>query len=245
MLGMIQETKNDTPPQVRRQVLIVDDEAHIRDVLARYLEAEGFRVIEASDGVSALQIIEKHSIDLIVLDLLLPGMDGHEVCQRIRATSAIPIIMLTARTEEEDKLAGFAVGADDYVTKPFSPREVVVRVQAVLRRSDAVSVPAMVLDGALHSAGLVIQPVLRRVEREGQPLDITAKEFDLLYFLARHPNQVFTRQQLLDQVWGYDFYGDASTVTVHMRRLREKVESDPSMPVHLQTVWGVGYKFEP
>ena len=242
---MKRETTDEALTQVRRQVLIVDDEAHIREVLARYLEAEGFSVVEASDGPSALHIMEKQAIDIIVLDLLLPGMDGHEVCQRIRAISAIPIIMLTARTEEEDKLAGFAVGADDYVTKPFSPREVVVRVQAVLRRSDATTVPAMVLEGTLHCAGLVIQPVLRRVEREGQPLDITAKEFDLLYFLARHPNQVFTRQQLLDHVWGYDFFGDASTVTVHMRRLREKVERDPAQPLALKTVWGVGYKFEP
>nr|MBA3827134.1 response regulator transcription factor [Ktedonobacterales bacterium] len=194
----------------------------------------------------ALHLVASQPIDIIVLDLMLPGMDGRAVCRAIRATSAVPIIMLTALGEEEDRLVGFAVGADDYVTKPFSPREVVVRVAAVLRRAEAASVPAMVRDdGIIHSAGLIIQPALRRVQRGDAYLDLTAKEFDLLLFLARHPNQVFTRQQVLDAVWGYDFFGDASTVTVHIRRLREKVEHDPAEPTHLRTVWGVGYKFEP
>ncbi|HKV85491.1 MAG TPA: response regulator transcription factor [Ktedonobacterales bacterium] len=229
----------------RRRVLVVDDEASIREVLAQYLRLEGFHVLLAADGVEALRLAESRPPDLIVLDLMLPGMDGYEVCRRLRAASAVPILMLTARSEELDKLSGFAVGADDYVTKPFSPREVVMRVQAIMRRLDATSVPAMVLDDTLRVGNLVITPGLRTVERDGAPVEVTAKEFDLLHFLAAHPKQVFTRQQLLDHVWDIGYYGDASTVTVHIRRLREKVEQDPALPRHLKTVWGIGYKFEP
>ncbi len=244
-MGMRNDQSSEGPV-TRQRVLVVDDEAHIREVLARYLSAAGYDVIEAAEGPAALRLVATRPVDIIVLDLMLPGMDGQTVCREIRASSAVPIIMLTALGEEDDRLAGFAAGADDYVTKPFSPREVVVRVAAVLRRAEAVSVPAMVReDGVIHSAGLTIQPALRRVARGDVPLDLTAKEFDLLVFLARHPNQVFTRQQVLDAVWGYDFFGDASTVTVHIRRLREKVEHDPAEPTHLKTVWGVGYKFEP
>jgi DNA-binding response OmpR family regulator len=228
----------------RRRILVVDDEASIREVLTQYLELEGFTVLQAADGVEALRSAEAQPPDLVVLDLMLPGMDGLEVCRRLRATSAVPILMLTARSDETDKLAGFAVGTDDYVTKPFSPREVVVRVQAIMRRIEATSVPAMVLDDTLHLGNLTIRPQLRYVEREGTPIELTAKEFDLLHFLATHPKQVFTRQQLLDNVWDYGYYGDASTVTVHIRRLREKVELDPARPRHIKTVWGVGYKFE-
>jgi DNA-binding response OmpR family regulator len=229
---------------LRRRILVVDDEASIREVLTQYLELEGFTVLQAADGVEALRSVEAQPPDLVVLDLMLPGMDGLEVCRRLRATSAVPILMLTARSDETDKLAGFAVGTDDYVTKPFSPREVVVRVQAIMRRIEATSVPAMVLDDTLHLGNLTIRPQLRYVEREGTPIELTAKEFDLLHFLATHPKQVFTRQQLLDNVWDYGYYGDASTVTVHIRRLREKVEQDPARPRHVKTVWGVGYKFE-
>lgn len=229
----------------RRRVLVVDDESSIREVLAHYLEAAGFAVIEAPDGATALRLSDASPPDLVVLDVMLPGIDGMEVCRRLRAQSAIPILMLTAKTEEEDKLAGFGIGADDYVTKPFSPREVVVRVQALLRRVEALSVPAMVLDDTLRIGDLVIRPQLRQVEREGASLDLTAKEFDLLRFLAEHPRQVFSRQQLLDQVWDIGYYGDASTVTVHICRLREKLEVDATRPHHLRTVWGVGYKFEP
>jgi two-component system response regulator ResD len=228
----------------RRRILVVDDEASIREVLTQYLELEGFTVLQAADGVEALRSAEAQPPDLVVLDLMLPGMDGLEVCRRLRATSAVPILMLTARSDETDKLAGFAVGTDDYVTKPFSPREVIVRVQAIMRRIEATSVPAMVLDDTLHLGNLTIRPQLRYVEREGTPIELTAKEFDLLHFLATHPKQVFTRQQLLDNVWDYGYYGDASTVTVHIRRLREKVELDPARPRHIKTVWGVGYKFE-
>lgn len=229
----------------RRRVLVVDDERNIREVLAQYLEVAGFAVIEAADGATALRLAATTPPDLVVLDLMLPGIDGMEVCRRLRAESTIPILMLTAKTEEEDKLAGFGLGADDYVTKPFSPREVVVRVQALLRRVEALRVPAMVLDDTLRIGGLVIRPQLRQVERDGAVLDLTAKEFDLLRFLAEHPRQVFSRQQLLDQVWDIGYYGDPSTVTVHICRLREKLEVDATRPHHLRTVWGVGYKFEP
>lgn len=231
--------------EARRRVLIVDDEASVREVLGHYLGVEGFDVLPAADGVTALQLFASTPPDLVILDLMLPGMDGIEVCRRMRATSAVPVVMLTARSEEAEKLAGFRAGTDDYVTKPFSPREVVMRVQAIMRRLEATSVPAMVLDDTVHIGALAIRPQLRRVERNGLPLELTAKEFDLLHFLASRPRQVFTRQQLLDQVWDYSYYGDASTVTVHIRRLREKIEPDPARPRHVKTVWGVGYKFEP
>jgi len=231
------------PP--RRRVLVVDDEASVREVLSQYLELEGFVVLQAAGGLEALRLAQAQPPDLVVLDLMLPGIDGIEVCRRLRATTAVPIVVLTARGDEADKLIGFAVGADDYVTKPFSPREVVVRVQAIMRRLEAMSVPAMVLDDTLRFGGLVIRPRLRYAERDRQLIDLTAKEFDLLHFLATHPRQVFSRQQLLDNLWDLGYYGDPSTVTVHIRRLREKVEPDPARPQHVKTVWGVGYKFEP
>lgn len=229
----------------QRRVLIVDDEANIREVLGQYLQIEGFVIMQAADGLEALRLAQSTPPDLVILDVMLPGIDGLEVCRRLRTTSAVPILMLTARSDELDKLEGFRVGTDDYVTKPFSPREVVMRVQAIMRRLEATGLPAMVLDGTLHLGALVIRPQLRQVERDGIQLDLTTKEFDLLHFLATHPRQVFTRQQLLDHVWDYDYFGDASTVTVHIRRLREKVEPDATRPRYIKTVWGVGYKFEP
>ncbi|MGH2503377.1 MAG: response regulator [Ktedonobacterales bacterium] len=232
-------------PRPQRRILIVDDEASIREVLARYLGQAGFATLEAADGLEALRLARAISPDLLILDLMLPGMDGLDVCRALRQTWAGPVLMLTARGEEADTIEGFRAGADDYVTKPFSPREVVVRAQAIMRRLEATTVPAMALDDALIVAGLVIHPQLRTATRADTPLDLTIKEFDLLSFLASHPRQVFTRQQLLANVWGYDYFGDASTVTVHIRRLREKVERDPANPRLLMTVWGVGYKFEP
>jgi DNA-binding response OmpR family regulator len=229
----------------RRRVLIVDDEASIREVLGQYLAVEDFTVLLAADGIEALHLARTSPPDLVILDLMLPGIDGLEVCRRLRATSAVPVLMLTARGEETDRIEGFRAGTDDYVTKPFSPREVVMRVRAIMRRVEATSVPAMVLDGTVRVGSLVIQPTLRQVQRDGEALDLTAKEFDLLHFLALHPRQVFSRRQVLDAVWHFDYYGDTGTVTVHMRRLREKVEHDPARPRHLKTVWGVGYKFEP
>lgn len=229
----------------QRRVLVVDDEASVREVLAQYLALEGYAVYQAVDGAEALAIARATPPDLVILDLMLPGIDGLEVCRRLRATSAVPVVMLTALGEEAHKLEGFRAGTDDYVTKPFSPQEIILRVRAILRRLEAMSVPAMVLDGTLHIGDLSISMQLRQVERAGVPIELTAKEFDLLHFLCSHPRQVFTRQQLLDAVWDMSYFGDASTVTVHIRRLREKVERDPARPQHIKTVWGVGYKFEP
>lgn len=224
-----------------QRILIVDDESTIRDVLRRYLERDGFDVIDAADGQAALAAVESGLPDLAVLDLMLPGMDGLTLAERLRDLGPLPIVMLTAKGETSDRIQGLELGADDYIVKPFSPREVVLRVKAVLRRLET---NLGETGEAIESQGLSLDPASRTVEVKGKPVTLTAKEFDLLHFLMRHPKQVFSRDQLLDQVWGYDFFGDASTVTVHVRRLREKVEVDPSSPRRLITVWGVGYKFD-
>lgn len=228
-----------TEPGARRRILVVDDEPTIREIVEQYLRREGFDTITAADGEEAVARAE--DADLVILDLMLPKLDGFEVCRRIRATRDVPIVMLTAKGEEVDKLVGLGVGADDYVTKPFSPRELVARVQAVLRRSQR-SVSSQ--GDILQVGSLRINPRLRTVERAGSPIELTAREFDLLHFLASSPGQVFTREQLLDQVWDFHFPGDTSTVTVHVRRLREKIEPDPMRPQYVKTVWGVGYKIE-
>jgi two-component system response regulator VicR len=232
-------------PGAQKRILVVDDESSIRDVLTRYLEREGYRVEVAADGSSALQATAQMSPDLIVLDLMLPGIDGLEVCHRLRAQSSVPIIMLTARDEEADKIRGFTTGADDYMTKPFSPAELVLRVKAVLRRVEGTATSPQPSGTVLRFDSLTIAPAFRRVELAGQVVDLSAREFDLLFFLASHPGQVFTRNQLLQQVWDYAYYGDSSTVTVHISRVREKLEPDPTHPSYIKTVWGVGYKFEP
>ena len=233
-----------------RKILVVDDERTIREVVRRYLELEGYAVTEAETGPQALSIVQDSRPDLIVLDIMLPGVDGFSITRRLRANADysplsidgdIPIILLTARTNEVDRVAGLELGADDYVTKPFSPRELVARVKAVLRRTTASEVES---ESPVEFGGLSLDPRSRSVTVDSRDVSLTAKEFDLLFFLLRHPRQVFTRQQLLDRVWGYEFYGDESTVTVHVRRLREKLEENPSKPVYIQTVWGVGYKFE-
>jgi DNA-binding response OmpR family regulator len=229
----------------QRRVLIVDDEETVREVVGQYLELEGYLIVQASTGLEALRLAEKTPPDLVILDLTLPGIDGLEICRRLRIVSAVPILMLTARAEDAEKLEGFEAGADDYITKPFNPRELVVRVQAIMRRVEALSIPAMVFDGDLHFGDMIIRSRIRQVERNGILVELTAKEYDLLNFLASHPRQVFTREQLLQHVWDYDYYGEDSTVTVHIRRLREKVEANPSQPRHLRTVWGIGYKFVP
>ena len=231
-------------PDIRRRILVVEDDPAVRNLLAEYLELEGYEVLQATSGMEALQRAAERTPDLVILDVNLPGVDGLEVARRLRSASAMPILMLTGRISVEDKEAGFLVGADDYVTKPFQPRELVMRVQAMMRRLAATSTPAMVLDDAVYSGDLALRPHLREALRGGQPLELTTMEFDLLHFLASHPKQVFSRKQLLQQVWHYDF-GDESTVTVHMSRLRDKVEVDPAKPYHLRTVWRVGYKFEP
>jgi DNA-binding response OmpR family regulator len=229
---------------VQRRILVVEDDPFVREMIAQYLELEDFELTQAASGADALKRATEHPPDLVILDLNLPGIDGLEVARRLRAMSAVPILMLTGRADDNDKLAGFGVGADDYVTKPFQPRELVMRVRAVMRRLAASTTPAIVLDDALRVGDLLIRPRLREVLRDGAQLELTAMEFDLLHFLASHPRQVFSRKQLLHHVWQYDF-GDESTVTVHMSRLRDKVESDPTKPYHLRTVWRVGYKFEP
>ena len=224
-------------------ILIVDDEPSISEVVSIYLERAGYQARVARDGQAALKILEEQSPDLVVLDLMLPKVDGLEITRRLRAQGDIPIIILTARREETDRILGLEMGADDYVVKPFSPRELVSRVKAVLRRARG---PAVTQDQhILAYADLRIDPKARRVEVGGQERPLTAKEFDLLWTLAQHPRQVFNRDQLLDLVWGFTEYVDPSTVTVHVRRLREKIEADPSNPRYIQTVWGVGYKFEP
>jgi DNA-binding response OmpR family regulator len=228
-----------TPNQ---KILVVDDEETIREVVRRYLEREGFIVREAADGYEALDSIREEPPDLIVLDLMLPGIDGLSLTQHIRQDRHIPIIMLTAKGEASDRIRGLDSGADDYMAKPFSPQEVVSRVRAVLRRAGAESTPES--EGRFEYPGLSIDPVSRAVKKDSLAVTLTAKEFDLLYFFASHPQQVFSRAQLLDQVWGDELYTDPSTVTVHIRRLREKIENDPSNPIFLLTVWGVGYKFE-
>jgi DNA-binding response OmpR family regulator len=239
------DVANGAETKPERRVLIVDDEACIRDVLGRYLRQAGFVTMDAADGLQALRVARATPPDLMILDLMLPGMDGMDVCRTLRQSWAGPVLMLTARGEESDMLDGFDAGADDYVVKPFSPREVVARAQALMRRVEATSAPAIALEDTVIIGDLVIRPTLRTATQGDAPLDLTAKEFDLLRFLAARPRQVFTRQQLLDHVWGYDYFGDPSTVTVHIRRLREKVERDPADPRLLKTVWGIGYKFEP
>jgi len=224
-------------------ILVVDDEPSISEVVSIYLRRAGYQVVVAQDGQEALDALEKEPPDLVVLDLMLPKMDGLEITRRLRAAGDTPIIMLTARREEADRIVGLEMGADDYVVKPFSPQELVSRVKAVLRRTRG-SGPAAT-ERTLVFDDLCVDPKTRLVEVSGEEKSLTAKEFDLLWILARHPRQVFNRDQLLDLVWGLTEYVDPSTVTVHVRRLREKIEPDPSNPRHIQTVWGVGYKFEP
>lgn len=222
-------------------VLVVDDEPIVRDVIVRYLRREGFDTLEAGDGDAARRLIDKGEPELVVLDLMLPGTDGLSLCRWIRRQGDLPVIMLTARGEEADRIVGLEVGADDYVAKPFSARELVMRVKAVLRRAQ----PRQTNARPLVCDGFELDPLSRDVVRDGTVLSLTAKEFDLLYFMASHPRQVFSRSQLMASVWGYEAALDTGTLTVHMRRLRAKVERDPSNPRHLETVWGVGYRFMP
>ncbi|MFJ9711044.1 response regulator transcription factor [Streptomyces sp. NPDC101234] len=221
------------------RVLVVDDDPTVAEVVAGYLDRAGYLVDHADDGPTALIRAAAHWPDLVVLDLMLPGMDGLEVCRRLRGRAPVPVIMLTARGDEDDRILGLEVGADDYVTKPFSPRELVLRVESVLRRSR----PAPAAN-SLSTAGLTLDPGARRATRNGTELALTLREFDLLAFFLRHPGQAYSREDLMREVWGWDF-GDVSTVTVHVRRLRAKVEADPARPRLIQTVWGVGYRFEP
>jgi two-component system response regulator ResD len=222
-------------------VLVVDDEPIVRDVVVRYLRREGHATLEAADGVEARALIERSRPDLVVLDLMLPGMDGLELCRWIRGRGDLPVIMLTARGEEADRIVGLDMGADDYVTKPFSPRELAARVRSLLRRAGEPSRSR----ARLAFDGLELDAGAREVRLDGRRVRLTVKEFDLLFFLAENAPQVFSRDQLMSRVWGYSAAVDTGTVTVHVRRLRSKVERDPSRPRRLETVWGAGYRFVP
>jgi DNA-binding response OmpR family regulator len=224
------------------RVLVVEDDATVAEVVVRYLEREGFEVEWVADGREALERADKALPDLVVLDLMLPGLDGLEVCRRLRELAPIPVIMLTARGEESDRVLGLELGADDYVAKPFSPRELTARVKSVLRRAQG---PLSHIDmpGVVNVGDLEVDLGAREARRAGQPITLTPREFELLAFLIRHPRRAFRREELLEHVWGYT-YGDTSTVTVHIRRLREKIEPEPSAPAMIQTVWGVGYRFD-
>jgi DNA-binding response OmpR family regulator len=222
-------------------VLVVDDEPIVRDVVVRYLSHAGYRTLEAADGDAARALIAAGEPDLVVLDVMLPGTDGLALCRWIRSRGDLPVILLTARGEEADRIVGLELGADDYVTKPFSPRELTARVRTVLRRS----APAEPAPGALAFGELELDSAAREVRLGGKRLRLTAKEFDLLWFLASNAGNVFSRDQLMSRVWGYEAALDTGTVTVHVRRLREKIEQDPSRPRRLETVWGVGYRFVP
>jgi DNA-binding response OmpR family regulator len=227
----------------RRTVLVVDDEPTITEVVARYLQRAGYRTAVAADGAQALVAAGEHRPDLVVLDLMLPKLGGLDVMRRLREHdhARVPIILLTAKGEESDRITGLRLGADDYVVKPFSPAELVARIDAVLRRVDLPTGE----QPPIEVGELTIDPTARRVLVAGEEAQLTGREFDLLLFFATHPGQVFSRTQLMDAVWQYSFYTDTSTVTVHIRRLRAKIEADPAEPRHLQTVWGIGYRFQP
>jgi len=228
---------------LENQILVVEDEPSVGEVVQLYLRRAGYTVTLVKEGQKALELLEGPLPSLVILDLMLPGVDGWEITRRLRGRSDVPIIMLTARREEIDRIAGLELGADDYVVKPFSPQELVSRVRAVLRRSHPPVEENH--EQSLDFGELSINPQTRWVTVQGAEKNLTAKEFDLLYLLAQHPHQVFTRDQLLERVWGDAAYFDPGTVTVHIRRLREKIEPDPAAPRYLQTVWGVGYRFEP
>ncbi|HET7689844.1 MAG TPA: response regulator transcription factor [Nocardioidaceae bacterium] len=222
------------------RILVVDDDHTVREVVVSYLRAAGHTVAEAEDGETALHVMHEEPADLVVLDLMLPGIDGLEVCRRLREQGDVPVIMLTALGSETDRVVGLERGADDYVTKPFSPRELVLRVDGVLRRTGEKTAPA----GPVTDGDLVVDATQHVATLGGVPLQLTVREFDLLRFMVSNPGVAYSRDQLLSEVWGWSF-GDQSTVTVHVRRLREKVESDPTHPTRLVTVWGVGYRWDP
>jgi len=227
------------------RILLVEDDATLSEVVVRYLEREGFAVATAEDGRVGLETALADLPDLMVLDIMLPGLDGLEVCRQVRQTAPIPIIMLTALGEETDRVMGLELGADDYVTKPFSPRELTARVKSVLRRAGgSLTNGSSDARNPLVAGGLHVDIESREVQMNGEAVSLTAREFELLVHLMRHPRRVFTREELFEAVWGYTF-GDTSTITVHVRRLREKLEHDPADPRMIKTVWGIGYRFDP
>ena len=223
-------------------MLVVDDEPIVREVVVRYLERDGHRTLEAGSGDEAERLLECDPPSLVVLDVMLPGTDGFELCRRIRAHSDLPIVLLTARGEEADRIVGLELGADDYLTKPFSPRELAVRVRNLLRRAENANDGE---PGSVTFGDIEIDAATREARKSGDRLKLTLKEFDLLWFLATHRRRVFSREELMDRVWGYRSEVDTGTLTVHIRRLRAKIEDDPARPKHLETVWGVGYRLTP
>ena len=229
-----------TPPRI----LVVEDDPTVSEVVTRYLEREGFVVEVAFDGAVALERALADPPELVVLDLMIPSLDGFEVCRQLRAKAPVPVIMLTARGEEADRIVGLELGADDYMSKPFSPRELTARIKAVLRRAGGAVTAGEGEPTVLRAGDLEVDTVSHEARRNGELVALTSREFDLLVHLMRHPRRAFRREQLLEQVWGFA-YGDTSTVTVHVRRLREKIESDAAAPRYVCTVWGVGYRFEP
>jgi DNA-binding response OmpR family regulator len=237
--------KAQTEPPRKTSVLVVEDDPNVSEVVARYLERDGFDVHTVADGRDALREALEALPDIVVLDIMLPGMDGLEFCRKLRAKAPIPIIMLTALGEESDRVMGLELGADDYSAKPFSPRELVARVRSVLRRAKGpLAAGSPELARSLSFGDLQVDLGSRQVTVGGSEASLTSREFELLAFMALHPKRVFERDELLENVWGYSF-GDRSTVTVHIRRLREKIEKDPADPRWIHTVWGIGYRFDP
>ena len=239
----------DLIPRRPATVLVVDDDPNVRDVLRRYLHRAGYRVVDAADGETALEQATRHTPDLVILDVMLPGLDGLDVCARLREKASMPVIMLSALGSESDRVVGLEHGADDYVVKPFSPRELTLRVQRVISRS-APSGPVSEDPGTAPSletrvdGSLTLDLTARTATLAGASLNLTVREYDLLAFFMANPHRVYSRPELLKQVWGWEF-GDDSTVTVHVRRIREKIERDPSQPTLIVTVWGLGYRYEP
>ena len=226
-------------------ILIVEDEESLADPLAFLLRKEGFEPIVAHDGKTALEEFERHDVDIVLLDLMLPGMSGTDVCKQLRATSSVPVIMVTARDSEIDKVVGLELGADDYVTKPYSSRELIARIRAVLRRGgDAVEVEEEFEEQVLEGGRVRMDVERYIVSVDGEPISMPLKEFDLLEYLLRNAGRVLTRGQLIDRIWGADYVGDTKTLDVHVKRLRSKIEQEPSRPQHLVTVRGLGYKYE-
>jgi len=234
--------KKDETGTGKPRVLVIDDEENVCELITLYFEKAGYEVMCSGNGAEGIEMIRTHKPDMVILDLMLPGVDGLDVCKDIRRTSNVPLIMLSARVDEVDRVLGLEIGADDYVTKPFSPRELLARVKAVLRR--AAYVPSPDEQQVLSLPGLAVSRISREVLVGDQRVDLTPKEFDLLWYLASNRNRVFTREQLLEQVWAYqEFYGDQRTVDQHIKRLRRKIEINGS-PCRITTIWGVGYKFE-
>ncbi|EWG12914.1 response regulator transcription factor [Cytobacillus firmus] len=226
------------------KILIIEDELSIAELERDYLELNHYDADIAATGQEGLERIKENAYRLVLLDLMLPDMDGYEVCRKIREISEIPIIMVTAKNEDIDMIRGLGRGADDYIAKPFNPNQLIARVKAHIARYDRLTSSGPFKDEDIRIGDLLIQPGTRKVFAGNQEKILTAKEFDLLLFMASSPNQVFSKEHLLEQVWGFDFYGDITTVTVHIRRLREKIEKDPSEPDYIETVWGVGYRFK-